>query len=282
MIFIIIFETNSGIRSVMHSTHLNGYNIILKNIRESNGEKIIFVGGSNLGFGLNSKRIQDSLDIKTFNFGVHGGLGIKKPIEDISPYLNPTDIVIFSPEYANFELMKHEGDRYVVDFYNGFGTSSIYDIETFRHYIMHIKTILRDIMYGQKGYNINYYNENGDIVGHYKLQNKPVLFENDKNNITVDKLEELKSFIESKLNRTAYYIIPPVTHNHRFTIDKEIALNEDLLRVFKKKYPLSISSMTFGKENFYDSEYHLNYEGQKLRTNIMLEFLKTIKKETQN
>ena len=80
IIFIIFFETNNDIRSKMQSSYLNGYNLILEDIKNTQQKKIVFVGGSNLGFGLDSKRIEDSLGVKTFNFGVTEGIGIKKTI----------------------------------------------------------------------------------------------------------------------------------------------------------------------------------------------------------
>ena len=76
--FIVAFENNKTVKTLKYSMYINQYNIILEKIKNYNQRKIIFLGGSNVGFGLNSKRIENSLGVKTFNFGVHGGKGTKK------------------------------------------------------------------------------------------------------------------------------------------------------------------------------------------------------------
>ena len=46
------------------------------------------------------------------------------------------------------------------------------------------------------------------------------------------------------------------------------------MKVFKEKYPLSVKSLTFKKDCFYDSQYHLNHKGMEKRTDIILGLLK--------
>lgn len=64
--------------------------------------KIILVGGSNVAFGLDSKKIQDELALPVVNMGLHGGFGLRYMIEEIKPQLKPGDIVILIPEYQQF------------------------------------------------------------------------------------------------------------------------------------------------------------------------------------
>ena len=274
--FIIFFETNQSIRSKMQSTYLNGYNIILNDIKSYTERKIIFVGGSNVGFGLNSKRIEDSLGVKTFNFGVHGGIGLKKSIEDICKHLKSEDIIVLSPEYINFKLNYYWNEKYRVQFLNSFGFLLVKDLETLIHYIEHIKFFLIDGWFIKSKYNLNWFNENGDVIGHYGLENeriskhyKMLIFD------TYD-LQLLKDFIEQKLYGIEYYFIPPVTNEFRFNLKEENELNQTLMKIFEKNYPIPIKSLTFGNECFYDTQYHLNYICKEKRTDIVLEFLKSV------
>lgn len=64
--------------------------------------RILFIGGSNTAFGINSKAIMDSLHCNVVNFGFHAGLGIRYPVEDAIQYIKPGDIVVMQLEYGNF------------------------------------------------------------------------------------------------------------------------------------------------------------------------------------
>ena len=64
--------------------------------------KIVFVGGSNLAYGLNSKRVEDSLQMSVVNMGLHAGFGLKFILNEVKPYINKGDIVVLSPEYHHF------------------------------------------------------------------------------------------------------------------------------------------------------------------------------------
>jgi len=288
IILIVSFETHDGLRSTVHSSYLHGYNFILEKIRESKERKVIFVGGSNVGFGLNTKRIQDSLGIKTFNFGVHGGIGLKKPIEDITPHLNPIDIVIFSPEYSNFDLMNYSDHKYIVQFLDGLNFLEIKNFETLFIYFEHIEQTLRLYRKQKSGhvfnnYNFKWFNNNGDVIGHHNMERSDTIIEKIRQwDIKAEHLKKLKYFIENKLNEIEYYVIPPVTIEGLFSTEEKINLNQKLFKVFGEKYPLSIEDLTFGKDCFYDTEYHLNEPCKEKRTDIIIEFLNTIKKETQN
>ena len=55
------------------------FSLIDKNklLEETNKPRLIFIGGSNLSFGLDSKRIKDSLKFNPINTGIHTSLGLK-------------------------------------------------------------------------------------------------------------------------------------------------------------------------------------------------------------
>ena len=275
--FVIFFETYSEFRKRMHSLYIHGYNITIERINNYEQQKIIFIGGSNVGFGISSKMIEDSLGIKTFNMGVHGGIGIKKWIDDISKYLKSNDIVIFSPEYNCFDLNSYQPQKNYVQFINNFGVLEIRSLRAFYHYLDHIS---RKIFYSSNPlelkYDINWFNENGDVIGHYNEPMKyKLITEFGGENLEIRVLKNLKSYIESKLGGISYFIIPPATHELRFTLEEEIELNNNLQKIFKEKYPLSINSSTFKSKCFYDTQYHLNYHCAKKRTKMILDFLKT-------
>lgn len=63
------------------------------------GPKIIFAGGSNLAYGLDSEMIEDSLAIPVVNLGLHGGLGVPFMVDQADLVAQKGDIIVFSIEY---------------------------------------------------------------------------------------------------------------------------------------------------------------------------------------
>ncbi len=72
--------------------------------------KIIFVGASNLAFGLNCKIIEDSLKLPVVNMGLHGGLGLYFILNEGRSNIQKGDIVILSIEY----YMSVKGDPQLI------------------------------------------------------------------------------------------------------------------------------------------------------------------------
>lgn len=64
--------------------------------------RIIFVGGSNLSFGLNSQAIKDSLRLNPINTAIHASIGIKFMIDNTLPYIRSGDVVVLVPEYTHY------------------------------------------------------------------------------------------------------------------------------------------------------------------------------------
>jgi hypothetical protein len=284
IVWILIFENNNSIQEYLNNSYTNGYNLTLKKIKKSKNQKIIFVGGSNVGYGLNSERIEKEIGIESFNFGVHGGIGIKKPIDDISPYLNHNDIVIFSPEYSNFKLNNFEFERYNIEFID-FTFISITDFEQLRAYLTFIKSRSKSLITNylksfttsqNTGYDIHWFNQNGDVIGHHDLENLPIsnVFKNDP--ITKSDLNELKKYIVDNVSDSKWFIIPPVTHIDRFDLKSKVELNDKLEKIFGKNYGLSIENLTFNGDCFFDTQYHLNYECKEMRTNLVINFIQSL------
>lgn len=64
--------------------------------------RIILIGGSSVAFGTNSEAIADSFHCNVVNFGLHGGIGIKYPLEDCLHLVKKGDVVVLQIEYENF------------------------------------------------------------------------------------------------------------------------------------------------------------------------------------
>lgn len=84
-----------------------GKHTLLKDVKSP---KIIFIGGSNLAFGLDSERVQYKLDIPVINMGLHAGLGLRFMLSDLESYICKGDIIVLIPEYDHFYDRTLEGD----------------------------------------------------------------------------------------------------------------------------------------------------------------------------
>jgi hypothetical protein len=67
------------------------------------GEKVVFVSGSNIVFGLDSQKLAKNWNLPVVNFGAHGGLGIAYILERSKRVLNAGDIAILPLEYNFYQ-----------------------------------------------------------------------------------------------------------------------------------------------------------------------------------
>ena len=67
------------------------------------GEKVVFVSGSNIVFGLDSQKLAKSWNLPVINFGVHGGLGVAYILERSKRVLKAGDIAILPLEYNYYQ-----------------------------------------------------------------------------------------------------------------------------------------------------------------------------------
>lgn len=72
---------------------------LMKNVESP---RIIFIGGSNLSFGINSQMIKDSLNINPINTGVHASTGLIYMMSNSEEFIKEGDIIILVPEYQQF------------------------------------------------------------------------------------------------------------------------------------------------------------------------------------
>ena len=85
-----------------HNQYLNAYNHKQRLLNEVPSPRIIFMGGSNTAFGINSRMVEDSLKLPVINHGLHGGIGLRFPMTEALPSLRRGDIVVLQAEYSIF------------------------------------------------------------------------------------------------------------------------------------------------------------------------------------
>lgn len=257
--------------------------------------RIIFIGGSNVAFGIDSKRIKDSLGYNVINFGLHAGTGIKYPMEDYLNYARKGDIIVLQFEYSNFyggengtpsvfsKLMVSTGWRNL----SSLNLSQVSNlrglvpecmgriISLFKYPITgSFNTLSKK---GKFQYSLAGFNDYGDEISHCsypgiivstnQFVNKGLL-----NNDFLIWLSETISRIEEK--GVQVLLLPPVCaiSYYRNVYNDEI---EKALYVMGHPYIVSPSIMSLNDECMFDTVYHINKMGVDKNTIKIIEILKT-------
>jgi hypothetical protein len=266
--------------------------------------RIVFVGGSNLAFGLDSAEIRRRLGYHPVNMGLHGGLGLDFMLNEAKSSLRSGDVVVLSTEYelfggeyagtgdvlytaleqrkSNIKFLSWNNVRPLLD--DGYIVAS--EIVQYDISCMAGVTDPNDVNNPDNVYRRRGFNEYGDVVAHLLLPSK----------ITEKRAGSLKtgapqwskvaniSRAIADLNRFndlclrlgvktlySYPIVsqPYFEENKEYIDEIATALNEQL------RIPIidSPEQMRLPLDNFFDTDYHLNRVGIQKRTAHMIERL---------
>lgn len=271
------------------------YNHKVELMESTQQPRIVFIGGSNTAFGINSKTIADSLQCNVVNFGFHAGLGIVFPIEDCIQYIKKGDVVILQLEYGNFfDGGLGEPETYPV-FVKSTNWRYIDQLNVTQWYKVvsgvpreNIKGIVRLLRYPLRksfdtpanGTSFKYlksgFNEYGDEVSHLNYPSKKFHTSSKRENRTIN-----KEFLEWFNNMIAKYeeagasiiLLPPVCVKSYFNISYNNNIS-DALRSIHHSYIVSPSSMVLDDSCSFDTGWHMNSDGIKQNTANIIKVLK--------
>lgn len=279
LILIIMFNTDTKNSTDYLKAYSDKKNELIK-IKDK--KKIIFIGGSNVAFGLNSEEIKNNFfEYEILNYGLHAGIGIKYLLNEIDEYLKEENVLIIIPEYENFynEGLGEEALWEIVGIQKSLDSLDRNYLKKitklflgFKNYI-YINSINND--YGKKfTYDRRGFNKYGDYVEHWKFEKRssitPSIMQNKKLSITF--IEEFKDRIEKiEAKGTKVYLLPPVYQNSSYQINKD-----KILLILKQldRFNIKIERFIYSDELFFDTVYHLNKEGVDKRTEEIIQFLK--------
>lgn len=272
-------------------------------LRDTPSPRIIIVGGSNVAFGIDSELMERELEIPVINDGLHVALGIA-PLNEIKRYLHAGDIVIISLEYYNFtnDQSFYGQPQYLADWVE-LSPKRIWDLhEPYRqmpsiYMIMLQRKINRQLNYylngfsyeaGRNFYSGDQFNEHGDFTGHIGKQGN-VQFEIADSvypiNLIEDAyvyLEDFNLFAKSKGALVFYEAQAHRQTNCDQTGDKH--LNRFFFRLkTRTTIPLltDLEQLCLPDEYFYDTPYHLNEQGRRVRTELLVVHLEAALAETR-
>jgi hypothetical protein len=262
-------------------------------LAQAPGPRLILVGGSNLAYGLDSELLAAKLGYQPINMGLHAGLGLEFMCREVIDQLQAGDVVVLSPEYAlfghlpnpvaQFQLLEHRpaSARYLRE-WTWHSMREMLD----RWALPYVGAIARR---GMRGVKIGWrqlrgrhtgdvaFNEFGDFVAHRQRPMQASVMDplfapgyfNSHLHETIGFLNDFHAQCRQRGVRVYYTHCPaPQEHFERqrqFITEIEAALGQSLT------IPMidAPEQLTFNVDAFYDTPYHLNWQGRRRRTEIL-------------
>jgi hypothetical protein len=266
-----------------------------ESLKKMNAGKILFLGGSNLSFGLDSKEVSEAFQRPVMNMGIHAGVGLRYIVNSTKPFIRENDIVVLVPEYENFYSDNFYGEMELV--------SSIFDVhpEGKKHIDARQWLFLLQYMpvyaakkirnaigsaFSKADTSVNVYHRRsfnvfGDAFLHWSLPDQDFMSahqlkgEERVNPEVIGFLADLKKYVIEK--KAKLIILPPVIEQQSFQNLGEVIgkINSDLSKagVSFASAPVTYS---YSRKYFFNSYYHPNKKGVDLRTVQVISDLKKI------
>jgi hypothetical protein len=246
--------------------------------------RIIFVGGSNLSFGLNSQMIKDSLGLNPINTGIHAAIGLIYMMDNTLQYIREGDIIILIPEYeqfyGNFAYGAEELLRMVFD-------ESPSNIK-----LLHPRQVFKMIPYIPNytmskfrakeyfnitevpHYSVNSFNKYGDVYTHWGMGNE--MFEPAKpisgkfNQSVIEEIKHFRSEIENK--KAVLYISYPVFQDSSY-INSAEQINFIVANYMESGLPVigNPERYEFPDSLMFNTPAHLIKTGVDYRTKLFID-----------
>ncbi len=266
-------------------------NELLKN---TESPKIILIGGSNVSFGMNSRKISEKFKIPVINMGIHGGIGLQFLMNDVKPFIGKGDIVVLMPEYENFYSPDFYGEMELIPILFSIAPETRKTVEPnqWKHLFKFLPTysakkIKNIFFYSNKPvdpktdvYGPSSFNEYGDAYIHWTMPDQqftPEKIKSDEkiNQEVISFIKDYKAYIANK--GATLLLLPPVIEKQSFLNQKYIV---DIVNTALTKNQIPYLSQpekyVFSKDHFFNAMYHPNKKGVDLRTQLVIEDMSRI------
>ena len=307
-LFLLVFLTDMAIIVISgrdHSYFIAANIDKQEKLRGTSSPKIVFVGGSGLAFGLDSKLVEGAIKFPVVNMGLHAGVGLKYMIDEVMPYVNEGDVVVVVPEYDYFYGDIVYGNCQLIDMIVLYPENIRY--LSARQYVPILRLIFENaqarfqnsivkIVKGDKnrGYNNVYrrdgFNDYGDMVAHLDKESADVAsmslgIGGKFNEDTIRILVEAGNVLIDKKARL-YFLYPaiPDLFYRKYNNNKSLQeVHKNLLNSFGVAVLGEPGEFIFPVEYFFDTPYHLNKAGRKARTEQLIgKLTKALETEYKN
>lgn len=250
---------------------------------EIEGPKIIFAGGSNLAFGLDSKKIEQKFGLPVINMALHANLGLTFILNELKDVTKQDDIVFLSIEYfmpmeGNYDLLENARHFYP-ECGNYYKRSYLKEA---KDYLNETENDFKKLFSANGGpqkedsiYSRKSFNKNGDLTLYLSMKNMKIL-DSRENFITpawngIEKLNQFYAYSKSK-HFLVFFLYPPYAHSQ---FSRNYQIIEEFQTNMKENLKIPIlntpDDFAFNDSLFFNTIYHLNSEGREKRTQRLIE-----------
>lgn len=294
-LFVSIIEfTGAGFSDTYQSVIVRKYNQLIT----IDTPKIIIIGGSSSGFGINDNIIKDITGYEVVNLGLHAGFGANFPTQLSKANINKGDIVILAYEYGwnNEDAFDTIGVDLVmsgidnnISMYKHIRPQNFDDIIDYLLPFANIKSSRiseKEIMSGV--YSEDSFDDRGMMILDRHTSNIEEVYDIevygqvDIGEISISKesrryLINYRKFVE-KNGGEVFFTAPPLMKSANLTSNKNL---EKMIYEVEKQLGIEYISnpldYMFESKYMYDTIYHLNSEGEKIRSiNLAMDINKSI------
>ncbi|RYE35799.1 MAG: hypothetical protein EOP42_05650 [Sphingobacteriaceae bacterium] len=289
MLIASVFLPPKNSRQNMLYTQIDKNNL-LKNVTSP---RIIFVGGSNLAYGLDSKQIRDSLHVNPINTGIHINIGLKYMLENALQYVKPGDVIVISAEYQQFYGDLADGETELFSIVTDIAPQSRKLLD-YKQYFKLLKLVPQfaqsklqprflflkypqDTIVGR--YDRKAFNQFGDATAHWKLSaENPKPYAEMTTSFNKDILQTL-AYFRSVVNqkKAKLYITFPGYQASSYKI------NQIQIKQVQQKLQDSFFVLISTPKEYiipdsliFDTPYHLTKKGVDLRTKLLINDLRKV------
>ena len=260
----------------------------LSSLENTEGPKIVVIGGSSVAFGLYSPILEEYTGMPVVNFGLYGALGTKLMLDLALPHIGEGDVVILAPELDSQTLSTYFDPLITLRATDGYLLDVIGDIPS-EHY-----TSLFASSWEFAGEKIGYltgegpkdegiyrkdnFNDNGDLILGLRTENVMMGYREKNNPVTLDTeivgedfIDYVNTFAAScgAVGADVVFTYCPINELSlaEGTDDTKIAeLERTLDEALDFPVISYLSDYIIPAGYFYDTNYHLNDSGAILRT----------------
>jgi len=259
-------------------------------LKNTDSPRIIFVGGSNLSFGINSQMILDSLHLNPINTAIHASIGLEYMMDNTLNYIKKGDVIILAPEYSHFYGRSIYGGEELLRTVADINPLDIMDLETeqkkntSKYLLKYSFSKFKPTEYfGFKEsdiYSVNSFNKYGDVYTHWTMkQQKFSSADTIRSIYNPDAIKFIDSFrIELEKKGAKLFITYPSYQassydksiNQIKKIEQELLENNFELLGTPERYRIPDAMM-------FNTSYHLLKKGVDYRTKLLIEDLKKVR-----
>ena len=251
--------------------------------------RIIFVGGSNLAFGVDSPLVEREMEMPVVNMGLHAALGLRYMLTHVQSGLGAGDLVVVIPEYEQFYdyvdgketlldmlLVFPEGVQYLSSPYQigaivaGMPISLQNMVRAKLDRVVFGPRPLEDAIYYRGGFNVE-----GDVVSHLNEPSKDISslgfgISGSTSDESIRIMSEFNRLAELKGARV-FYTFPAIPKSGYLKVQTKLST---LCHTFQMQNDLTFlgapQDYILSDNSFYDTVYHLNRQGRQVRTTKLI------------